>query len=106
MGLFRKIVGTTHLAGLAEHTPDGNGKTLKGGFMSGAIGDAKGVDLNTASREALERVDGLGRERAEKIIASRPFNDWNEVKDLEGFSETLVRDLQQAGATISRGSAA
>jgi DNA uptake protein ComE-like DNA-binding protein len=32
--------------------------------MSNAIGDAKGVDLNTASQDELEKVGGLGSDRA------------------------------------------
>ena len=68
--------------------------------MSSAIGKADGIDLNTASQEDLERVGGLGRERAERIIQSRPFHSWDDVKRIEGFSDKLVSDLQQAGASI------
>ncbi len=35
---------------------------------SGAIGKASGVDLNSADEQELERVGGLGRERARRII--------------------------------------
>jgi Helix-hairpin-helix motif len=68
--------------------------------MPGAIGDANGVDLNRASADELERVGGLGRERAQRIIQARPLNSWEDVKRIEGFSETLVNDLRQAGARI------
>ncbi len=73
--------------------------------MPGAIGDANGVDLNTASEQDLENVGGLGRERARRIIQSRPLNSWEDVKNIEGFSDKLVQDLKQAGARIGgRGS--
>jgi DNA uptake protein ComE-like DNA-binding protein len=68
--------------------------------VSSAIGDAKGVDLNSASEEELENVGGLGRERARRIVQNRPFRSWDEVKRIEGFSDKLVADLQNAGATI------
>lgn len=68
--------------------------------MPGAIGDAKGVDLNTASEEELERVGGLGRERARRIVQNRPFRSWDDLKKIEGFSDKLIEDLKQAGATI------
>lgn len=68
--------------------------------MSGAIGDAKGVDLNSASEQELERVGGLGRERAQRIINARPLNSWDDLKEIEGFSGKLIQDLRQAGATI------
>ncbi len=68
--------------------------------MPGAIGDAKGVDLNSASEQELEQVGGLGRERARRIIQQRPIRSWDDVKRIEGFSDKLVQDLQQAGARI------
>jgi DNA uptake protein ComE-like DNA-binding protein len=69
--------------------------------MPGAIGDAGGVDLNSASQEELEEVGGLGRERAKRIIDARPLRSWDDVKKISGFSDKLVEDLQQAGARIS-----
>lgn len=68
--------------------------------MAGAIGDAKGIDLNSASQQELERVGGLGQDRARRIINARPLNSWDDVKNIEGFSDTLVNDLRKAGATI------
>jgi DNA uptake protein ComE-like DNA-binding protein len=69
--------------------------------MPGAIGDANGVDLNNASEQDLERVGGLGRDRAQRIVQQRPFQSWDDLKNkVEGFSDKLVQDLQQAGATI------
>ncbi len=67
--------------------------------MPGAIGDAKRIDLNSASQQELERVGGLGQDRARRIINARPLNSWDDVKNIEGFSDTLT-DLKQAGATI------
>lgn len=69
--------------------------------MPGAIGNANGVDLNSASEQELEQVGGLGRERARRIIDARPIRSWEEVRGIEGVSETLVKDLRQAGARIS-----
>jgi DNA uptake protein ComE-like DNA-binding protein len=68
--------------------------------MASAIGDAKGVNLNSASPEELDRVGGLGQERARRIVESRPFRSWDDLKRVEGFSDTLVNDLKQAGATL------
>jgi len=68
--------------------------------MPDAIGDANGVDLNTASQDQLEQVGGLGKERARQIIEARPLDSWEDVKRIEGFSDTLVNDLRQAGARV------
>jgi competence protein ComEA len=68
--------------------------------MPGAIGNATSVDLNGASEQELAKVGGLGPERARRIVQSRPFHSWDDVKKIEGFSEKLTDDLRQAGATI------
>jgi DNA uptake protein ComE-like DNA-binding protein len=68
--------------------------------MPGAIGNAKTVDLNTASEQELAEVGGLGSERARRIVESRPFHNWDDVKKIEGFGDRLTNDLRQAGATI------
>jgi DNA uptake protein ComE-like DNA-binding protein len=70
--------------------------------MPGAIGDANGVDLNAASRDELERVGGLGSHRADRIMRQRPFQSWDDLRRIEGFSDKLVQDLRQAGATLGR----
>ena len=67
---------------------------------SGAIGDAHGVDLNTASEEELDRVGGLGRERVRRLLEHRPFHRWEDLTRVEGVGETLVDDLRKAGATL------
>jgi competence protein ComEA len=68
--------------------------------MASAIGDAQGVDLNTASAEQLDRVGGLGHDRVQRLIQSRPFRSWDDVKQVEGFGDTLVEDLKKKGATL------
>lgn len=68
--------------------------------MTSAIGDAKGVDLNKASAEELDRIGGLGHDRVERLIENRPFRSWDDVKRVEGFGEKLTEDLKDAGATL------
>lgn len=70
--------------------------------MADAIGRANGVDLNSASQQQLENVGGLGRERAQRIVEGRPFQSFDDLKRLEGFSEKLVQDLQSSGATLGK----
>ncbi len=49
-------------------------------------------------------MGGLGRERAQRIVENRPFRSWDDLKRVEGFSDKLVDDLRQAGATLGQGS--
>jgi DNA uptake protein ComE-like DNA-binding protein len=68
--------------------------------MAGAIGNAQGVDLNSASSEELDRIGGLGHDRVQRIIQNRPFNSWDDLRQVDGFGGTLVDDLRQAGASL------
>jgi len=68
--------------------------------MSSAIGSANGINLNNANTEELEKVGGLGRERAERIVQQRPFRSWDDLKRIEGFSDKLVDDLKNSGASL------
>jgi competence protein ComEA len=68
--------------------------------MTGAIGEAKNVDLNSASAEELDRIGGLGHERVQRIVENRPFRSWEDLRRVEGFGGTLVDDLKNAGATL------
>lgn len=68
--------------------------------MTGAIGKADGLNLNSASAEELDRVGGLGHDRVQRIVENRPFRSWDDLKRVEGFGGTLVEDLKNAGATL------
>jgi DNA uptake protein ComE-like DNA-binding protein len=61
------------------------------------------VDLNTATEGKLLHVEGLGLERVRILIANRPFDEFNDLRKLEGFSENIIKLLQKNGATLSRG---
>lgn len=64
--------------------------------MVGAVG----VDLNAAGSSELAEFCGLGSERAMQIVRSRPIQDWDDVRRLDGFTPELIRDMQHAGARI------
>lgn len=68
--------------------------------MTSTIGNAQGVDLNSASAEELDRVGGLGHDRVERILKNRPFRSWDDLRHVEGFGGTLVDDLRKQGASL------
>jgi DNA uptake protein ComE-like DNA-binding protein len=59
--------------------------------MPGAIGRAQDVDLNRASEQELAEAGGRGPVRARRIVRNRPFRGWDDLKRVEGFSNTLVQ---------------
>lgn len=60
------------------------------------------VNLNTASRDELERVPQIGKERADELVRRRPFSSWEEVKRVPGFEEGMVENLRQSGVDLER----
>jgi DNA uptake protein ComE-like DNA-binding protein len=61
---------------------------------------AKDVDLNSANYEELLHLGPLGDRRAHQIMENRPFNNWDDVKSIPGFTDNTVHLLKEAHATI------
>ena len=55
---------------------------------------AQTVDINTADKETLMNVKGIGEKRAEAIIAYReehgPFQTVDELSDVQGVGQAIV----------------
>ncbi|MBX6740465.1 MAG: hypothetical protein QJR07_05125 [Acetobacteraceae bacterium] len=66
--------------------------------MAIAIGDAKGITLNIANAEDLDRIGGFGQDRVRRIIGNRPFRSWDGLGKAGGFGGTLADALRQTGA--------
>jgi isopentenyl diphosphate isomerase/L-lactate dehydrogenase-like FMN-dependent dehydrogenase len=64
------------------------------------VKDANQISLNTASEDELAIIAGLGPQRASRIMASRPFRTWDDVKRVEGLTDAIVEKLKQAGANL------
>ena len=46
------------------------------------------LDINTANRDTIEAISGIGKKRAIRILANRPFKNENEI--LEAIDDKLV----------------
>lgn len=68
--------------------------------MKVPVEHARGVDLNVASEEELSSEVGLGPERAQRIVESRPLRSWGDLEAIEGFTERLVHELRDGGAVL------
>ncbi len=62
------------------------------------------IDLNMADVEEIAEIPGIGEERARTIVEFRDehgdFEDWDDLKEIPGFSERLVEQLKKGGAII------
>jgi competence protein ComEA len=63
------------------------------------------VDLNTASRQDLVELPGIGPEIADAIIAARPFASVAELKDVKGIGESRFVDIRPL-VTVRKNAAA
>lgn len=52
------------------------------------------LDLNTASDPALEKLPGIGRVLAGRIIAHRPFKSFDELDDVPGIGRKTMAKLR------------
>lgn len=64
------------------------------------------IDLNTATLEELEAIDGIGPVRAQAILDFRrengPFEDIDELEDIQGFDGALVARVSEQAAVGER----
>ena len=59
------------------------------------------IDINTASAEALDRLDHVGPAYAQKIIAGRPWRSLSELSQISGISNGYVDDIRAGGQTCA-----
>lgn len=64
------------------------------------VRNAQGVAMNTANEEQLSMDVGLGPERTSRILASRPFHSWDDLRRIEGMTDAVVDALQRGGAVL------
>lgn len=53
------------------------------------------TNINTASKEELENLHGIGSKLADKIIESRPYNSIWDLTKVEGIGKETVSNLKE-----------
>jgi competence protein ComEA len=56
---------------------------------------AEKVNINTATKEELEKLPGIGPKKAEAIMAKRPFKRIDELMNVEGIKKAEYKKLQE-----------
>lgn len=57
------------------------------------------VNLNTASREELNRIPNIGDDCVNKIMQERPFQSIDQLDRIGGFGDDAIQNLRQ-NATV------
>lgn len=78
----------------AETTPAPKTKTTSQAAETASAAAAGLVDLNTASKAALEKLPGVGAATADNIIAARPFKTVEDLKNVKGIGEAKFDKLK------------
>lgn len=58
------------------------------------------LDVNSASREELEMLTGIGAERADAIIAARPFSTVDDLLTIPGIGRKNLDNLIRQGLSV------
>jgi competence protein ComEA len=69
-------------------------KESTSGQNSGAGTTSEKVNLNTASKDELDTLPGVGISTAEKIIAARPFAKIEDIQNVSGIGEATYAKLK------------
>ncbi len=52
------------------------------------------LDINTATREELETLDGIGSVLSQRIVKARPFESLDELYEIERMQRNVVLDIK------------
>lgn len=69
-------------------------KNINQNINTVVVGDKqeKKININTADKEALESIDGIGEIRSQKIIDNRPYQSIWQLKKA-GFTEQFIKKI-------------
>lgn len=60
------------------------------------------VEVNTATRAALESLPGVGPALAKRLLDARPFRDWPDLmRRVPGVKAATARRLSDAGLRVA-----
>jgi competence protein ComEA len=82
-------------AGAFAQTGKDKDKKDSSAFDKGAEQAAGKIDINSASKDELMTLNGVGEETAEKIIAARPYQAKNELVKKKIVSQRIYKNIKE-----------
>lgn len=62
------------------------------------------ININMAGKDELDMFLGVGPDLAEEIINYRelygPFKSWDDLMNVEGVTDSVVKMMRESGATL------
>ena len=55
---------------------------------------AEQINLNTATSEQIQEVNGIGQVKATAIMEAKPFKSWDEVLAVKGIGPKTLEKIQ------------
>ena len=87
-------MGSTAVAGAPKETDGASGTGHR------VEQDRVSCNLNTASEEELGALPALGPDHVRTLLDARPFQSWEDLKELAGFEGKTIAALKHGGAYI------
>jgi competence ComEA-like helix-hairpin-helix protein len=79
----------------AEQRAEEKALEAEGKSSDDGINPGRPLDLNSASAEDLQRIDGIGEVLADRIVAARPFRSVEELDRVKGIGPELLEKCRK-----------
>lgn len=71
--------------------------------MVSALCEDNQIDINTASKEELDKLYGIGLVKAQAIIEARPFNSIDDLIKTNGIGKVTLNKIMEQGSACVEG---